>query len=77
MYVTENPAFDQAVEMVEMGQVPGMIPVMSSGRPGIWTTSLPLDISKVKDDTDALAVAIIAIRRAYHDASEAGAVPTV
>lgn len=75
METTEDLAYDTAMEALEVGQIAACVPVAVNGVRGIWTLSGDLGGYVVKDDTDALAAAFLAIKRARDNAERAGCRP--
>lgn len=75
MDTTEEPAYDIAVTLMAMGQVPACVPVHYEGQDCVYTNSGTIDLSLIRTDDEALALAILAIMRAHQEAERAGARP--
>ena len=75
MDVTEDHAYDIAITLMAMGQVPACVPVNYQGDDCVYTTAGVIDLSVIKTDDEALALAILAIMRAHQEAGIAGALP--
>lgn len=74
---TEGSAYNQMMEYVEQGLVPACVPVAIEGKQHVWTTGAEYDKSKINDELDAFALALLAVTRAYKQGDEYGLVPVL
>ena len=74
---TEGSAYDTMMQYVDEGLVPACVPVAVEGRQHVWSTGAEFDETKINDDLDAFALALLAITRAYKQGEEYGLVPVL
>ncbi len=74
---TEGSAYDTMMKYVDEGMVPACVPVAVEGHQHVWSTGAVFDETKINDDLDAFALALLAITRAYKQGEEYGLVPVL
>jgi hypothetical protein len=74
---TEGSAYDTLMSYAEDGLVPACVPVSLNGEQHIWSQAAKFDPEMLQDDLDTIALAILAISKAYKTASKYGLIPVL